>query len=235
MRFSADAKLLYVLVNNPSKIFVLDVDKFVRGEMSVVSEFSMLECFEGQSVPSTTALGMTDLALLQDGWIAASSNDTARIYFIHYSEADAQFNAHSIFSTGPNGESLGDPRAIAYDPASGLCYILGYSKKLHIAAIKNPASDYSLISTIELDASLDKATSIAFAQNEYGSKVLGISGGAGLGMVSLDASGTPILQTSLLKTNESAAIASVKNICALSDTFITSGDATGLVSSFRLR
>ena len=234
MRFSSDGKILYVLANTPEKIMVLNVDKLLAGQSAIESEFLFSSCFDKDSLPTVT-LGMEDMELLRDGWIAACSSNVARLYFVHYTEADAAFNSHSSYASGPGGESLGDPRSIAYDRSSNVCYFLGYSKKLHVATENDPVTGYSLSSTLSLNDDFEKARSVAVAKNAAGSTVLGVSGGAVLGTVSLDASGTPLLQTSLASSGECAAIEAVNNIAAFGDSFITSGDASGLVSLFSLR
>lgn len=234
MRFSADGKLLFVLTNKPEKIMVLNVDKLIAGQSAITGEFLFSTCFDAESLPAVT-LGMEDIELLRDGWIAACSSNVARVYFVRFAEADASFSAQSSCATGPNGESLGDPRSIAYDSSSGLCFVLGYSKKLHVATEADPSTGYSLLSTLSLNADFEKANSLAITKNASGSTFLGVSGGAVLGTVSLDGSGMPLFQASLANSGEFAAVASVNNVAAFGDGFITSGGTNGLVSLFSLR
>ncbi len=234
MRFSADGKLLFVLVNKPEKIMVFDVEKFIAGQCGIESEFLFSTCFDPDNLPTVT-LGMEDMELLKDGWIAACSSNVSRLYFVRYMEADSLFSDYSSYASGANVESLGDPRSIAFDPVSGLCFVLGYSKKLHVAAEADSVTGYSLISTQSLNPDFEKASSLAMTKNASGSTFLGVAGGTVLGIVSLDSSGMPLFQTSLANSGEFAAIESVNNVAVLGDGFITSGGANGLVSLFRLR
>lgn len=234
LKFSADSRLLYVLVNVPEKIMVLNVDKLARNEYCIESEFPFSNCFDSQSLPSTS-LGMEDFALLQDGWIAACSSNVARLYFIRYSEEDAEFSSPSALSSGQNGESLGDPKSIIYDGIRGICYVLGYSKKLHIVTLVDPISGYTLSSTIGLSLDFEKAKSLALARNLSGCAYLIAAGGSSLGIMTLDSGGTPTTQVALASLGEYSAIGLENNICAFGDAFITSGGDSGFVASFRIR
>lgn len=234
LRFSADSKRLYVLVNSPPKIVVLNVDMLERGEACVESEFLFASCFEspGDVMP---ALKMEDCALLSDGWIAACSSDVGMIFFIRYSETDGQFTTHSVCSTGPNGESLGEPRAVAFDPSSGTGYIIGNSKKLHIATMTDAATGYALSSTLSLSADFDKAKSLALVRSDSGSAYLATATGTSLSLVRLGPGGEALEQSALSNIADYPAIGSANNICAFGSTLITSGEDTNCAASFYLR
>ena len=235
IQFSADSGRLFILANAPEKILMFNVQDVVSdGEVQDVHEFSFAGCFDP---PPSSSLGMEDMILLPDGWIAACSSNIARVFFVHYSEAEGQFSADPPFAGGANNESLGDPKSIAFDEESGLCYVLGYSKKLHIFSKADASSSYTPLATWSLLDEFDKARSLAFVENrESGAKFLVVGGGAGLGIVALAPSGQPSAFSFLDSPVEDySGIGSIANLAPLGGSVVASGGSSGVVAMFDIR
>lgn len=230
LKFSPDTKKLFVLTNSPEKILVFNVENPTAGEPVLEAEFLFASCFEN---PPSSSLGMEDLALLSDGWIAACSSNIARIFLVHYS--DNQFSSATTYASGANGESLGDPKSIVFDEQNTLMYVLGYSKKLHVFSKIDGYTGYQPVSTISLTNELDKARSLALARIYPSSSFLVAGGGQSLGIIALDAAGQPIAQSSLASVDANyAGIASIMNIAALGDTIVAAAGTSGLASVFNI-
>lgn len=228
MNFSADSKRLFILTNSPEKILVFNTERLALGEACSENEFSFESCFVP---PPSSSLGMEDMVLLPDGWIAACSSNIARIFFVRYSEAECQFSSAGLFASGANGESLGDPKAIAFDEEDGLCYILGYSKKLHVFSKPDTSSGYGPLTTLSLPNEFDKARSLVFLKNHSDAKFLIAGGGASLGIIALDSLGQPLVLSSLDSTpDDYAAISSISNIASLGSSIVAAGGTSGLVA-----
>jgi len=235
IRFSADSGRLFILANGPEKILVFNVQELVSGGQAQGGhEFSFSSCFES---PPSSPFGMEDMVLLSDGWIAACSSNVARIFFVHYSEASGQFSAGQPFASGANNESLGEPKSIAFDEESGLCYVLGYSKKLHIFARGDGSSGFTPLATLSLPNEFDKARSLALVKNrDGGATFLVAGGGSSLGVIALAPSG----QSGAFSFLDSAAedysgIRSIGNLAPLGCSVVASGGSSGLVATFDIR
>ena len=230
LKFSPDAKKLVVLANSPEKILVFNVENPTAGQLVPEAEFLFASCFEN---PPSSSLGMEDLALLSDGWIAACSSNIARIFLVHYS--DNQFSSATTYASGANGESLGDPKSIVFDEQNSLMYILGYSKKLHVFSKIDGYTGYQPVSTISLTNEFDKARSLALARTYPSSSFLVAGGGQSMGIIALDATGQPSTQSSLASVDANyAGIASITNIAALGDTIVAATGTSGLISVFNI-
>ena len=229
MRFSSDSKRLFVLANSPGKIFVLNMDDLSPGGISCESEISLDACFE---TPPTTSLGMEDMMILSNGWIAACSSNVARIYFIRYSETAHQFSPSALFSNGAGGESLGDPKAIAYNSANGLCYVLGCSQKLHVFACQDTESGYTPLATLSLSGEFDKDRSLVYLKKDNGIASLVAAGGLSLGIIGLDANGQPAVFSSLASLEDPAATNSVANVTSRGDSILAAGGSSGYVAMY---
>jgi hypothetical protein len=230
IKFSTDSKRLFILTNSPEKILVFNADRLASGETSSEDEFSFESCFE---TPPSSSLGMEDLLLLSDGWIAACCSNIARIFFVRYSETEDQFSSAELYASGASGESLGDPKSIALDEESGLCYVLGYSKKLHIFSKSDASSDYVPLSTLSLPCEFDKARSLVFLKDYNDAKFLIAGGGSSLGIIALDSLGQPLAFSSLAPAAEDySGISSISNIVPLGSSIIAAGSVSGLVAMF---
>lgn len=230
LKFSPDTKKLFVLANSPEKILVFNMENLTAGEPVLETEFLFASCFTN---PPSSSLGMEDLALLSDGWIAACSSNIARIFLVHYS--DNQFSSATTYASGANGESLGDPKSIVFDEWNSLMYVLGYSKKLHIFSKIDGYSGFQPASTISLANEFDKELSLALARMNPSSSFLIAGGGQSLGIIALDAAGQPVAQSSLASVDANyAGIASIMNIAASGDTIVAAGGASGLISLFNI-
>lgn len=231
MKFSADSGRLFILANAPEKILVFNIERLVSdGEPCSENEFSFADCFEN---PPSSSLGMEDLALLPDGWIAACSSNIARIFFARYLETEGQFSSAELFAGGANGESLGEPKSIAFDEEDGLCYVLGYSRKLHIFSKTGTSSSYAPLTTWSLPSEFDRARSLVFLKNHNGSEFLVAGGGAGLGVIALDLSGQPLAFSSLDSTaDDYSGIRSIGNLASLGSSVVASGGPSGLAAMF---
>jgi hypothetical protein len=180
---------------------------------------------------------MEDMVLLSDGWIAACSSNVARIFFVHYSEASGQFSAGQPFASGANNESLGEPKSIAFDEESGLCYVLGYSKKLHIFARGDGSSGFTPLATLSLPNEFDKARSLALVKNrDGGATFLVAGGGSSLGVIALAPSGQSCVFSFLDSAAEDySGIRSIGNLAPLGCSVVASGGSSGLVATFDIR
>jgi len=161
IKFSADNDLLYILSNSPEKILVFDVDAFLRGEPCCRGEMTYKTTF---NITSQQSLGMKDLELLSDGWIASCSTTLGRFYLNHY--ADGVFDSPILIQFGADGYSLGDPEALTYDRENDLCYILGSSKKLHVVGRSALGQDYEIIATVTLPTEFNSAHTMAYINND---------------------------------------------------------------------
>jgi hypothetical protein len=232
LRFSKDSKRLFVLTNIPEKIMVLNIEKLEQGKPCLESEFSFSTCFDP---PPSSSLGMEDIEILENGWIAACSSNIARLFSLHYSEAEAKFSSAATYASGINGESLGNPKSIVFDSVHKTAYCLGYSKKLHIFTMNEGDKSFSILGTIELMPELDKARSMVLVEGSSGSNYLAIVGGPCLGMIALDPQGLPVSQTMLAPSGEYSAIGSENNVCTIGNSFVTSGGDSNIVALFEMR
>jgi len=232
LRFSKDSKHLFVLANIPEKIMVLNMEKLEQGQPCLESEFAFSTCF---NPPPSSSLGMEDVEILEDGWIAACSSNVARIFLLQYSEGEAKFSSATTFASGVNGESLGNPKSIIFDSAYKIAYCLGYSKKLHTFTMNDGRDGFSFLGTVELMSELDKARALALVQGSSGIRYLSVVGGSCLGMVALDTQGLPVSQTILAPCGEYSAIGSENNVCTIGNSYITSGGENNSAALFEVR
>ncbi|OQC73687.1 MAG: hypothetical protein BWX44_01366 [Spirochaetes bacterium ADurb.Bin001] len=241
MRFTTDSTRLFILANSSGKLLVLDIEKLFRGEPCCEQEFSITgwlnRTSEGsQQNPSETehsSLGMQDMILLDDGWIAACSSTIKMVIFIRYSSSDCSFSEPIIFTSGSNSASLGDPKSIAFDEGNERCYVIGAARKLHLFEKSDPLSAYSLSMTYSLSSDLNEANSLALVKKNSGGAYLVAGGNHGLGIISLDADGHPITQGSLNSQEDNLyGIKSINNVTVLGESVISAGGSSGIVAMF---
>lgn len=230
IKFSTDSKRLFILANSPEKIFVFNIERLLLGETSSENEFAFADCF---NTPPSSSIGMEDMTILSDGWVAACSSNIARVFFVRYLEDEGQFSSAALFASGPNSESLGDPKSIAFDEDSGLCYVLGYSKKLHVFSRVDASSGYAQLTTLSLPTEFEKARSLVFLKNHDGAKFLVAGGGPSLGIIALDSQGQPYAFSSLDSgADDYSSISSITNLVPLGSSLIAAGGTSGLVAMF---
>jgi len=241
MRFTADSTRLFILSDDPEKILVFNIEKLFSGENSCEKEFSFVVSSQTEPGPSLQSSSkkdssnfmMRDMMLLDDGWIALCSSEIKNVFFIRYSLADCSFSCETKIESGPNSESLGEPRSIAFDESNGRCYVIGHARKLHLFEKLDPQSSYALSMTFRLSPDLDKANSLTLVKKSSGGTYLVTGGGNGLGIISLDANGHPISQSSLNSQEENPyGIKSINNVAVLGESIISAGGDSGIVAMF---
>ncbi|MCX8013197.1 MAG: hypothetical protein N3A02_02760, partial [Rectinema sp.] len=233
LRFSIDGSTLFVLANAPEKILAFDLSLLAQGQIEFRGEKVLKELWQS---PPSSSLGMEDLEILSNGWIAACSSGIGRIYFLHYDGSG--FDSWQLVSAGAEGESLGSPKAIQYHagvPENEIIYFLGSSRKLH--AFRFGGTGYEAIKTMTLPPELDKARSLALVEPAEGSApLLVITGSANMGIVTLDSAGLPADARLFCSTDEPTAdIDQIVHAEALLSTIISAGGSSGTVSVFRIQ
>ncbi len=241
MRFTADSTRLFILSDDPEKVLVFNIEKLFSGENSSEKEFSFVVSSQtepGPSLQSSSKKGssnfmMRDMLLFNDGWIAVCSSEIKNVFFIRYSLADCSFSCETKIEPVPNSKLLGEPRSIAFDENSERCYVICNNGKLLLFEKPDPQSSYTLSMTFRLSPDLDKANSLALVKKSSGGIYLVTGGGNGLGIISLDANGHPIIQSSLNSQEENPyGIKSINNVAVLGESIISAGEKSGVVAMF---
>jgi len=241
MRFTADSTRLFILSDDPEKILVFNIEKLFSGENSCEKEFSFVVSSQtepGPSLQSSSKKGssnfmMRDMLLFNDGWIAVCSSEIKNVFFIRYSLADCSFSCETKIEPVPNSKLLGEPRSIAFDENSERCYVICNNGKLLLFEKPDPQSSYTLSMTFRLSPDLGKANSLALVKKSSGGIYLVTGGGNGLGIISLDANGHPIIQSSLNSQEENPyGIKSINNVAVLGESIISAGEKSGVVAMF---
>ena len=97
----------------------------------------------------------------------------------------------------------------------------------------DPLSPFALSMTFSLSADLNDVKWLALVKKSSGGTYLVTGGNNGLGIISLDANGHPITQSSLNSQEANpSGIISVNNVAVLGESIILTGYKSGIVAMF---
>ncbi len=169
------------------------------------NEFSFADCFEN---PPSSSLGMEDLLYSPMGGSRPVPR-TSRGYSLR---AIWRLKANSLPQScllAAQRESLGEPKSIAFDEEDGLCYVLGYSRKLTF--FRKPVHHRAMRRSRPgaFPASLTEPAPCLSEKSQW-LRFLVAGGGAGLGVIALDLSGQRSL--SPLSTQRRMTIPAIRSI-----------------------